>query len=187
VLVKRHRLTSVHELTFLEYRQSRGPQKNFRMEEWPWTAAGKGSWFLPVHHRRGDSHPRSLGRNTGLSILGLLPSNCMIRLQFDSSTGVRVPNLVPDGLHQARQWPQVEGGGPDWRIPHGPQEVSSGGHRLHEAGRWGLTGGGSLDCRHRGDGAGVDNDRLGGSTAETMYELTTTTPGGDPSGPCQAK
>src|SRR5215471_16563551 len=36
---------------------------------------------------------------------------------------------------------------PDWGIPHGPHEVSSGGHRLHEAGRGGLTGRGSLDQR----------------------------------------
>jgi hypothetical protein len=95
----------------------------------------------------GGSHPRALARNTGLSILGHLPSNDLIRLQFESSIGICVPNLVPDGLHQARQWPQVEDGGPDWRIPPGPHEVSSGGHRLHEAGRGGLTGRGSLDQR----------------------------------------
>ena len=106
---------------------------------------------LAVHHRRGDSHPRSLGRNTGLSILGHLPSNDLIRLQFDSSTGICVPNLVPDGLHQARQWPQVEDGGPDWRIPHGPQEVSSGGHRLHDAGSGIKLGQGSGRPSRRGD------------------------------------
>jgi len=48
---------------------------------------------------------------------GLLPSNDLIRLQFESSIGICVPNLVPDGLHQARQWPQVEDGGPELRDP----------------------------------------------------------------------
>ena len=45
----------------------------------------------------GGSHPRALARNTGLSILDLLPSNVLIRLQFESSIGICVPNLVPDG------------------------------------------------------------------------------------------
>src|SRR5215471_5114511 len=40
---------------------------------------------------------------------------------------------------------------PKWGVPRGPQEVSSGGRRLHEAERGDLTGRGSLDCRHRGD------------------------------------
>ncbi len=51
---------------------------------------------------------------------------------------------------------------PNWGIPRGPQEVSSGGHRLHEAGRGGLTGRGSLDCRHRGDGRELTTIRLAG-------------------------
>ena len=37
-----------------------------------------------------------LRRSTGLLILGLLPSNDLIQLQFEFSTGVRVPTLVPD-------------------------------------------------------------------------------------------
>ena len=36
-------------------------------------------------------------RSTGSRVLGLLPSNDLIRLQFGSSTGVAVPNFVPDG------------------------------------------------------------------------------------------
>jgi hypothetical protein len=30
-------------------------------------------------------------------MLGLVPSNHLIRLQFESSTGIHVPDLVPDG------------------------------------------------------------------------------------------
>jgi len=74
--------------------------------------------------------------------------------------GICVPNLVPDGLNQACRWPQVEAGGPDWRIPHGPPEVSSGGHRLHEAARGERLSRGPLDCRHRGEGRELTTIRL---------------------------
>jgi len=112
-----HRLMSVHELTFLQCRQSRGPQKNFRMEEWPWAAADKDSRFFARPSWTRDSHPRSSARNTGLSILGLLPSNDLIRLQFESSIGICVPNLVPDGAPSSLLWPQVEAGGLELRSP----------------------------------------------------------------------
>ena len=59
----------------------------------------------------------SSARNTGLSILGHLPSNDLVRLQFGSSTGVRVPNLVPDGFDRACRWLQVEDGGPELGNP----------------------------------------------------------------------
>ena len=48
-------------------------------------------------------------------------------------------------------------------------------------------GRGSLYRRPRSDQQGVDNDLPYGLSGKDMYELTTTTPGGDPSGPCQAK
>src|SRR5215831_1335356 len=38
---------------------------------------------------------------------------------------------------------------PNWGIPRGPQEVSSGDPWLHEAERGYLTGRGSLNCRNR--------------------------------------
>ena len=38
-----------------------------------------------------------LPRSTGLRVLGRLPSNDLIRLQLESSTGFLVPILVPDG------------------------------------------------------------------------------------------
>src|SRR5215469_2795490 len=138
---------SVHELTFLQCRQSRGPQKNFRMEEWPWAAADKDSRFFARPSWTRDSHPRSSARNTGLSIPGLLPSNGLIRLQFESSIGICVPNLVPDEAPSSLPWPHVEDGGPDWGIPPGPQEVCPGGLWLHEAERGERLGPGPLNCR----------------------------------------
>src|SRR5262245_55191533 len=102
----------------------------------------------------------SSARNTGLSILGHLPSNDLIRLQFDSSTGVRVPNLVPDWLNQACRWPQVEDGGPELRDPTwAPRSLPW--RPLASRGRpWGFDWEGSLDCRHRGDGRELTTIRL---------------------------
>src|SRR5215470_6562365 len=122
---------SVHELTFLQWRQSRGPQKNFRREEGHGLLPTKTRGSLPVHHRRGTL------------ILGPRRGTQGSQSCYSSSPpwGFVCPTLCPTGLHQACQWPQVEDGGPDWRIPHGPREVSSGGHRLHEAARGGLAGG----------------------------------------------
>ena len=56
-----------------------------------------------VAHRSGE------GNAISLLVLGPRLSNNLIRIQFESSTGARVPNLVPD---RACRWLQVEHGGP---------------------------------------------------------------------------
>ena len=58
-----------------------------------------------------------LPRSTGLLILGLVPSNYLIRIQIESSTAICVPKREPDGVQPARRWLQVEDGGPKLENP----------------------------------------------------------------------
>jgi hypothetical protein len=64
------------------------------------------------------------------------------------------------GLNRACPWLQGEDGGPDWGIPRGTQEVSSGDPWLHEAGRGHLAELWFFDHRHRGDGRELTAIRL---------------------------
>jgi hypothetical protein len=102
------------------------------------------------------------GGTPGLVVLGLLPSNYLSWLQFESSTGVRVPNFVPDGLYWACPGLQVEDGVPNWGIPRGSQEVCPGSHRVRLAGRGHLAEPWFFDSRHRGDGQELTTIRLTG-------------------------
>jgi len=141
-------------------------EKNFVMEELrnlgP-CAHDEDSWPCVAHRRVGLLVLDCLRRSTGLSILGLLPPNYLSRLQFEFSRGARVPNFVPDGLNRACRWPQVEDGGLRLeRIPPEPQEVCSGGHQLHEAGRGHRSGPWRSRPSPSDRAAGIDNDSVAG-------------------------
>ena len=158
---------SVHELTFLRFRQSRRPQKNFKMEEWPWPLAktlgscpsiidaGLSSSVAWKEHRIINPGPAASQLPESITVRVLQGDLCAQPCARWGSTGpARGCRLKTEA--------------PNWGIPRRPQEVCPGGPWLHKAGRAHPAGLWFFDQRRWADWRELTTIRRAGSTTETL-------------------